>query len=38
MISILHQGRVLEEGAHELLVKKRGYYYQLVQNQLELGN
>lgn len=37
-IIVLQNGRVCEEGGHEELSKKKGIYYQLVQNQLELGN
>ena len=32
------KGRVAEEGTHEELTAKRGIYYKLVKNQLELGN
>ena len=34
----LDKGRVAEEGTHEELTAKRGIYYELVKNQLELGN
>lgn len=37
-IVVLHQGKIEEEGTHEQLAAKRGYYYELVKNQLELGN
>ena len=37
-IIVLDKGRVAETGTHESLVKRRGMYYQLVKNQLELGN
>jgi ATP-binding cassette subfamily B protein len=37
-IIVLHQGKIVEEGNHESLVDSRGYYYELVKNQLELGN
>jgi ATP-binding cassette subfamily B protein len=30
-------GEVVETGTHEELSAKRGYYYNLVRNQLELG-
>ncbi|MBP1617175.1 MAG: transporter ATP-binding protein [Bacteroidetes bacterium] len=36
-IVVLDKGHVLEQGTHKELVKKRGAYYQLVKNQLELG-
>ena len=31
-------GRVVEQGTHRELTERRGYYYRLVKNQLELGN
>ena len=37
-IIVLDKGRIVEEGTHEFLTAKRGVYYQLVKNQLELGN
>lgn len=37
-IIVLKQGRIVEEGNHLDLVKKHGYYFELVKNQLELGN
>lgn len=37
-IIVLNQGEIVEEGKHKDLVAKRGYYYELVKNQLELGN
>lgn len=37
-IVVLHQGEVVEQGTHQELVNRKGAYYQLVQNQLELGN
>ncbi len=37
-IIVLDQGRVVETGNHETLTAKRGTYYNLVKNQLELGN
>jgi len=36
-IIVLDKGKVIEEGTHEELTKKRGAYYTLVKNQLELG-
>lgn len=36
-IIVLDHGRVAEIGDHASLVKKRGIYYNLVRNQLELG-
>ena len=37
-IVVLDKGRVVEIGNHEVLTQKRGAYYDLVKNQLELGN
>ena len=36
-IVVLEDGRIAETGRHEDLVKKKGPYYNLVKNQLELG-
>lgn len=36
-IVVLHQGRIVEEGTHDELAKLKGHYYELVRNQLELG-
>lgn len=36
-IVVLRHGRVAEEGTHQELVAKKGYYYELVRNQIELG-
>ena len=37
-IIVLDRGNVVEQGTHAELTEKRGYYYNLVKNQLELGN
>ena len=36
-IVVLDKGRILEQGTHKELTNKKGVYYQLVKNQLELG-
>ena len=36
-IIVLDGGEIVEQGTHEELTAKRGRYYQLVRNQLELG-
>jgi len=36
-IIVLEKGKVIEEGTHAELTAKRGAYYELVKNQLELG-
>jgi ATP-binding cassette, subfamily B, bacterial len=37
-IVVLDTGRIIETGTHEMLLIKKGAYYNLVKNQLELGN
>ena len=37
-IVVIDHGKVVETGNHETLTAKRGAYYNLVRNQLELGN
>lgn len=37
-IVVLDKGRIVETGNHEELTQKHGAYYNLVKNQLELGN
>jgi ATP-binding cassette subfamily B protein len=37
-IVVLDSGRIIESGTHESLIQTRGAYYNLVKNQLELGN
>ena len=37
-IIVLDKGHVVEQGTHRELTAKRGEYYKLVKNQLELGN
>jgi ATP-binding cassette subfamily B protein len=37
-IVVLDSGQIVETGNHESLIEKKGAYYNLVKNQLELGN
>jgi ATP-binding cassette subfamily B protein len=37
-IVVLDKGKIAEIGKHEELIEKRGNYYELVKNQLELGS
>lgn len=37
-IVVLNKGKIVEIGTHSDLTLKKGYYYELVKNQLELGN
>ncbi|MBU8891270.1 MAG: peptidase domain-containing ABC transporter [Bacteroidales bacterium] len=37
-IVVLEKGEIVEKGTHKELTKKKGAYYELVKNQLELGN
>ena len=37
-IVVLNKGKITEIGTHHELIEKRGEYYNLVKNQLELGN
>ena len=36
-IIVLEHGKVAETGDHQTLTKKKGKYFELVKNQLELG-
>jgi ATP-binding cassette subfamily B protein len=36
-IIVLNKGEIVEEGNHEALSALKGYYFELVKNQLELG-
>jgi ATP-binding cassette, subfamily B, bacterial len=36
-IVVLERGEVVEQGAHQELTNRRGAYYHLVKEQLELG-
>ena len=35
-IIVLHNGVVVENGNHEFLISKKGFYYRLIKNQLEI--
>jgi len=37
-IIVLDKGKIVEQGSHKQLTEKKGYYYDLVKNQLELGS
>jgi len=37
-IIVLENGEIVEQGTHEMLTTDKGKYYELVKNQLELGN
>jgi len=37
-IIVLNNGRISEQGTHTDLITKKGEYYKLIKNQLELGN
>jgi len=37
-IIVIEKGSIIEVGTHEDLTAKQGAYYNLVKNQLELGN
>lgn len=37
-IVVLNAGEVVEQGSHQELVAKKAEYYNLVKNQLELGD
>ena len=37
-IIVLDKGQIVEEGKHNSLIAQKGHYFDLVRNQLELGN
>lgn len=37
-IVVLDGGAIREEGDHDSLIAKKGFYYELVKNQLELAD
>lgn len=36
LIVVMDEGRIVEQGKHDYLVLKKGFYYNLIQNQLDL--
>ena len=36
-IIVLDNGEIIEKGNHDELIKNKGKYFELIQNQLELG-
>ncbi|MFV2016440.1 MAG: ATP-binding cassette domain-containing protein, partial [Candidatus Heimdallarchaeota archaeon] len=38
LIVVIEQGEIIEQGTHETLYSKKGFYYQLIKNQVELSN
>jgi len=37
-IIVIDKGKIVEEGNHFELINRKGRYFDLVKNQLELGN
>jgi ATP-binding cassette, subfamily B, bacterial len=37
-IIVLDKGTIVEQGSHLELIEQKGYYFELIKNQLELGN
>jgi ATP-binding cassette, subfamily B, bacterial len=37
-IVVMGAGEIIEQGHHSVLIEKRGKYFELIKNQLELGN
>ena len=37
-IVVMHEGEIAESGTHEELIRLKGQYFKLVENQLEVGN
>jgi ATP-binding cassette subfamily B protein len=37
-IIVLEKGAIMEQGSHTELTKKKGHYYELIRNQLEMGS
>jgi len=36
-IAVVHNGKIIEQGNHEELKTKKGYYYQLIKRQEQLS-
>lgn len=37
-IAVMHEGEIAELGTHEELIARKGHYYKLIENQLEVDN
>ena len=37
IILVMDKGRILEQGTHQELLRKKGYYYNLYNSQFNLG-
>jgi ABC-type bacteriocin/lantibiotic exporter with double-glycine peptidase domain len=37
LILVLDQGRIIEQGSHEILLRRKGYYANLIQTQIQNG-
>lgn len=37
-IAVVHNGKIVEQGNHEELKAKQGYYYELIKRQEELSD
>jgi len=37
-IVVLGNGEIVEQGTHQDLIQRKGEYYKLIRNQLELGS
>ncbi len=38
MIYVMKKGKIVEYGNHDFLIAKKGYYFNLIENQLEINN
>jgi ATP-binding cassette subfamily B protein len=38
LIVVIDQGQIIEQGTHESLFTKKGFYYELIKNQIELSD